>query len=54
VVTIQDADGFLRGEEGAMLQTEGEERFWLAATETALAEVWDNPQDDVYVQLLQE
>ena len=31
----------------------GEERaFWLACSETALNRVWDNPDDDVYAELL--
>jgi len=32
---------------------EAEERaFWLAASESALRRIWDNPDDDVYAQLL--
>jgi hypothetical protein len=37
-----------------LVGAEDEERFWLAASETALADVWDNPQDDVYAQLLEK
>jgi hypothetical protein len=37
-----------------VLSAEDEERFWMTASETALAEVWDNPQDDVYAQLLEK
>jgi hypothetical protein len=31
-----------------------ESNFWLGVSQPALAEVWDNPQDDVYGQLLKE
>lgn len=32
---------------------EAEERaFWLAASEPSLRKLWDNPDDDVYAQLL--
>lgn len=34
-----------------MLQDE-ESEFWLRASEPSLAEVWDNPQDDEYAQML--
>lgn len=30
------------------------DRFWLDASTQALNEVWDNPEDDIYAQLLQE
>lgn len=30
----------------------GEPRFWLHATETTLDAIWNNPEDDVYEQLL--
>ena len=29
-----------------------EVEFWLGASETSLASVWDNREDDVYEQLL--
>jgi predicted DNA-binding antitoxin AbrB/MazE fold protein len=29
-----------------------ETEFWLQASESALASVWDNKEDDVYEQLL--
>lgn len=32
----------------------GESHFWLAAGQSALAEVWDNPDDDVYAQLVKK
>ena len=28
--------------------------FWLGVSQPALAEIWDNPQDDVYGKLLEE
>ena len=31
-----------------------ESKFWLGVSHPSLAEVWDNPQDDVYGQLLEE
>ncbi len=33
---------------------ENEARFWLEASQTTLAAVWDNAEDDAYAQLLQE
>jgi len=33
-----------------ILSDEGE--FWLRASESSLASVWDNQEDDVYEQLL--
>jgi hypothetical protein len=29
-----------------------ENEFWLQASQTSLATVWDNTEDDVYAQLL--
>ena len=29
-------------------------RFWLYASQTALDKVWDNKDDDVYVELLKK
>jgi hypothetical protein len=37
-----------------ILPPEDESLFWLAASEDALAEVWDNAEDDVYAQLLEK
>jgi hypothetical protein len=34
--------------------SEEETDFWLHASKAALAEVWDNSQDDEYVRLLEE
>jgi hypothetical protein len=34
--------------------SEEETDFWLRASETSLAEVWGNPQDDEYAKLLEE
>lgn len=31
---------------------DSENQFWLAASEGALAAVWDNAQDDIYAELL--
>ena len=28
--------------------------FWQRASESALASVWDNPEDDVYAELLEK
>ncbi len=33
---------------------EDEPRFWLSASETSLAEVWENTEDDIYAELLQK
>ena len=30
-----------------------ETEFWLQTSQTSLDAVWDNPEDDVYAQLLQ-
>jgi hypothetical protein len=30
------------------------DRFWLEASQTSLAAVWDNAEDNAYAQLLQE
>ena len=29
-------------------------QFWLHASQPGLSAIWDNPQDDVYAQLLEE
>jgi hypothetical protein len=33
-----------------LLPQEDESSFWMGASQTALADVWDNTQDDVYAQ----
>lgn len=35
------------------LLPEDESTFWAGASQTTLDEIWDNPEDDVYAQLLQ-
>ncbi|MEK6262042.1 MAG: hypothetical protein AABP62_25880 [Planctomycetota bacterium] len=32
---------------------EDESSFWAGASQSSLDEVWDNPEDDVYAELLQ-
>jgi len=34
--------------------SDGDTRFWLDASQTALDRVWDNTEDDVYAQLLEK
>lgn len=36
-----------------VLPDEDEQHFWLRVSERALAEVWNNTEDDVYAELLQ-
>lgn len=36
------------------LLLEDEADFWLAASESSLSEVWGNPEDDVYAELLEK
>ena len=36
-----------------LLPDEGVE-FWLQASQAPLDKIWDNPEDDVYAQLLKE
>ncbi len=31
-----------------------EANFWQEASETSLAKIWDNTEDDIYAELLQE
>jgi hypothetical protein len=33
---------------------EDEDQFWLGASQTSLAGVWNNAEDDAYAQLLKE
>ncbi len=37
-----------------VLPESDESAFWLGVDQDALASVWDNEQDDVYAQLLEE
>ena len=32
--------------------TEDDQAFWQQASESALKRVWDNPEDDIYAELL--
>jgi hypothetical protein len=34
--------------------SEDENRFWLGASQSSLAAIWDNAEDDAYAQLLEE
>ena len=36
------------------LLPDDESEFWRQASQTALDTIWDNPEDDVYAQLLKE
>jgi predicted DNA-binding antitoxin AbrB/MazE fold protein len=36
------------------LLTDDEADFWLQASQPSLGAIWDNPEDDVYAQLLKE
>ncbi len=31
---------------------QGDDLFWQQASESSLKSIWDNPEDDVYAQLL--
>jgi hypothetical protein len=35
------------------LPEEDEPLFWLSASETSLADVWENAEDNIYAELLQ-
>ncbi len=37
-----------------VLPPEDENLFWLYASQSALAGVWNNSQDDIYAQLLEK
>jgi predicted DNA-binding antitoxin AbrB/MazE fold protein len=37
-----------------LLPEEDEPRFWLSASETALIDIWENTEDDIYAELLQK
>jgi len=36
------------------LVSEAESDFWLQASQTSLDAVWNNPEDEVYAQLLEK
>jgi len=36
------------------LLADDEADFWLQASQASLDTIWDNPEDDVYAQLLKE
>ena len=36
------------------LLADDEAEFWLQASQVSIDTIWDNPEDDVYVQLLKE
>ena len=36
-----------------LLPEEDKARFWLSASETSLAEVWENDEDNIYAENLQ-
>lgn len=37
-----------------LIPQEAENQFWTEASQLALAQVWDNPQDDIYGELLEK
>jgi hypothetical protein len=37
-----------------LLPLDEESQFWMGASQSALDSVWNNPQDDVYAQLLEK
>jgi hypothetical protein len=54
---IQLAEHFDLPEGTKLLVTvlpEDEDQLWLSASQTSLAAVWDNAEDDAYAQLLEE
>ena len=36
------------------LLPDGENEFWLHTSQASLGAIWDNPENDVYAQLLKE
>jgi hypothetical protein len=34
--------------------SEDESQFWVGASEPSAANIWDNPEDDIYAELLKE
>jgi hypothetical protein len=37
-----------------LLPEEDDTPYWLSASESSLADVWENTEDDVYAELLQK
>jgi hypothetical protein len=37
-----------------LIPDEDEQQFWMSASERALAQVWENTEDDIYAELLQK
>ncbi len=37
-----------------VLTEEDDLKFWMSASQTAFDKIWDNPEDDVYAELLKE
>jgi hypothetical protein len=36
------------------LPADDEKQFWMAASQSSLDPIWDNPQDDAYAELLKK
>jgi hypothetical protein len=36
-----------------LISDETNQTFWQKASETTLGKIWDNPEDDIYEQLLE-
>lgn len=43
----------MRLDEADYNQATADDGFWLKASEPSLAAIWDNPDDDVYAELLE-
>lgn len=37
-----------------LVSEQDDARFWLSVSEKSLDEVWENPEDDIYAELLQK
>ena len=37
-----------------VMSEEDDLHFWMTATQTSFDKIWDNPEDDVYAELLKE
>ena len=37
-----------------LIDPKDENQFWTEASQLSLAQVWDNPQDDIYGELLEK
>jgi hypothetical protein len=37
-----------------LMPNEDEQQFWLNVSDRSVAEVWNNTEDDIYAELLQE